>query len=102
MLSETDLGPFVLATTADQVLAAPYHRMSWGILAAHEVLDAPPDRAEGMTRRLGVTYIVDCPTYPMNVSSASFGAGLRSRAPAWLQTVSGPNDRLRIYRVRQP
>ncbi len=100
VLSETDLGPFILATTRDSVLAAPYHRMSWGILAAHSVLDAPPGRAEAMTRRLEVSYIVDCPSYPMNVSPAGFGSGLRRQVPAWLEVVSGPRDRLRIYRVR--
>jgi len=31
VLGEIDLGPFILAHTSDSVLAAPYHRMSWGI-----------------------------------------------------------------------
>ncbi len=100
VLSETDLGPFILAETRDSVLAAPYHRMSWGILAAHDVLDAPPDRAETMTRRLRVSYIADCPTYPMNVSPGSFGETLRVATPHWLEALARPGARLRIYRVR--
>ncbi|MHB8529033.1 MAG: hypothetical protein ACYC8V_05920 [Caulobacteraceae bacterium] len=102
VLSETDLGPFILADTPSSVLAAPYHRMSWGILAAHDALDAPPDRAEAMVRRLGVTYVVDCPSYPMNVSPASFGTLLRRSPPDWLEPLSAPRERIRIYRVRPP
>ncbi|HEV2364264.1 MAG TPA: hypothetical protein VGS12_08735 [Caulobacteraceae bacterium] len=100
VLSETDLGPFILAETRDSVLAAPYHRMSWGILAAHDVLNADPASAQAMTRRLGVSYIVDCPSYPMNVSAGSFGDTLRRKTPAWLEQLSPARDRVQIYRVR--
>ena len=31
VLDEIDLGPVILANSADSVLAAPYHRMSWGM-----------------------------------------------------------------------
>ncbi|MGH7016376.1 MAG: hypothetical protein ACRED8_04740, partial [Caulobacteraceae bacterium] len=102
VLSETDLGSFILADTGDSVLAAPYHRMSWGILAAHDVLDARPQAAQAMTRRLKVDYIVDCPDYPMNVRAGSFGDALRSRVPSWLQLLSPPKAKVRIYRVLPP
>ncbi|MGH6987938.1 MAG: hypothetical protein ACRED9_14015 [Caulobacteraceae bacterium] len=102
VLSETDLGSFILADTRDSVLAAPYHRMSWGILAAHDVLDAPSQAAQAMTRRLKVDYIVDCPDYPMNVRADSFGDALRARTPPWLQILSPPRAKVRVYRVLPP
>ena len=37
-------GPFLLALTPHSVLAGPYHRLSAGIIAVHEVFSAPPDR----------------------------------------------------------
>jgi hypothetical protein len=100
-MSETDLGPYILAFTPHSSLAAPYHRMSWGILAAHQAFDAPPAQAEARVRALGVTYIMDCPPYPMMVPPPSFGGRLRQGdTPAWLEALSGPKDVLKIYRVR--
>ena len=46
VIAEVDLGPFILAHTGDSVLAAPYHRMSWGILASYDALNAPSAAAE--------------------------------------------------------
>ncbi len=100
VLAEIDLGPFILAETKDAVLAAPYHRMSWGILAAHEIFDAPPAAAEGMTRRLHVTYVVDCPTYPATILPGSFADTLHRGAPSWLEPLSASDERIQIYRVR--
>lgn len=43
-LIETDIGhgPFLLALTPHSVMAAPYHRLSAGIVAAHRALAEPP------------------------------------------------------------
>jgi len=100
VLSETDLGPFILAATADEVLAAPYHRMSFGILAAHDVLAVPTERAEALARATHADYVVDCPPYPMMVAAGSFGAALRAgTTPPWLQRLSKRNETLQIYRL---
>jgi len=100
VLAEIDLGPFILSETRDSVLAAPYHRMSWGILAAHDALGAAPADAEAKVRALNVAYLVECPTNALRVGPASFEAGLRRGVvPAWLQPVSAPGQVLQIYRV---
>jgi len=100
VLGEIDLGPFILAETKDSVLAAPYHRMSWGILAAHEAEAAKPADAEAKVRALRVDYVVECPANPLRVGGDSFEAGLRKGAvPGWLTKVSAPGDVLQIYRV---
>jgi hypothetical protein len=100
VLAEIDLGPFILADTRDSVLSAPYHRMSWGILSAHQAQDAAPADAEAKVRALKVDYVVECPANPLRVGPNSFEADLRrGLVPVWLQKVSGPADRLQIYRV---
>lgn len=100
VISETDLGPFILAWTRDRALAAPYHRMSIGILAAHDVLAATPGGAEALARAWRATYIVDCPPYPMNVGQGSFGAALRrGDTPPWLERLTKTGEVLQIYRL---
>lgn len=101
VLSEEDLGAFILAFTPHATIAAPYHRLSAEILAAHNALNAAPPLAEARVRRMGVTYVVDCPPYPMSVDVGSFGARLRAgQTPAWLDALSAPKATLKIYRVR--
>ncbi|MDR3513507.1 MAG: hypothetical protein P4L73_17860 [Caulobacteraceae bacterium] len=100
VLAEPDLGSFVLANTGDTALSAPYHRMTWGILAAHDVLAAPAAQAEAQVRALRVGYIVDCPVHVLRTPQGGLGGDLRrGRPPAWLQPLSRPGQALQIYRV---
>ena len=100
VLSEPDLGSFVLANTADTAMSAPYHRMTWGILASHDALAAPAAEAEGKVRALHAAYILDCPVHRLRLPAGSVGDDLRhGRPPAWLQPLSTPGQPLRIYRV---
>jgi len=103
VLAEIDLGPFIVANTDHSVLAAPYHRMSWGILAAHDAEGAPESTAEAKVRALNVAYLVECPTNPLRVATPSLEADVRAgRLPTWLQPLSNPGQTLQIYRVRAP
>lgn len=103
VLAEVDLGAFILANTPHSVLAAPYHRANWGILASHNALAAAPDQAEAQVRALKADYIVECPANALRVGPRSLEADLRrGQSPAWLQPLSQPSDRLQIYRVRPP
>ena len=51
----------ILAQTQHSVVAAPYHRLSWGILAANSALSASPGKDEQAVRALKAQYIVTCP-----------------------------------------
>ena len=100
VLAPIDLGPFILAHTASSALAAPYHRMSWGILAAHDALNAPATTAQAQVRRLNVRYIVDCPGDLSDPPAASLMDNLRrSHVPAWLKPLSSRGQALQIYQV---
>ena len=105
--ADIDFGPFLLALTPHSVLAAPYHRLSAGILAAHEAFTAPPDEARRILARQRVTYIVTCgPRPPSGLAGPALSASLWSRlqagdVPGWLepvrQTAGGP---FVAYRVK--
>jgi hypothetical protein len=74
--------------------------MSWGILAAHDALDATPAAAEARVRALKVDYLAECPANALRVGPASFEASLRRGVtPAWLRKLTAPGATLQIYRV---
>ena len=106
VLGEVDMGPFVLALTPHSAMSAPYHRMSYGILAGYDALRATPGQDEAAVRRLGVTYVLDCPARGFQFNHGSLGPQslqvrlVRGETPAWLEPMSGPEEPLRVYRVR--
>ncbi len=111
VLSEIDLGPFILAHTQDSVLAAPYHRMSWGMLAARSVLsaDAADGTAEAKARALGVRYVLECQAHRGHADRSGMApTSLQKRLdepsdpPNWLERVNPANAVLEVFRVRTP
>lgn len=106
VLSEIDMGPRILARTPHSAVAAPYHRMSRGILAAHRALAAPAAQDEREVRALGVDYVAACPAHRVLSDHAAMGpASLQQRldrgeVPAWLEPLSAAGEPLQVYRVR--
>ena len=104
--TEVDYGPFLLALTPHSVLAAPYHRLSTGILTAHRALSLPPDAARRVLAGTGANYVATCGTGGFHdLGQAERDAGLWGRllagaVPDWLEPVSitGP---FAVYRVKQ-
>ena len=107
-MSEIDLGPFVLAHTPSASLSGPYHRLSWGIMAARSVLSARGDAAYAQARKLGVTYVLECPVHHGNADRAGLPADAlqirldRSAPPAWLAPMTSLKAPVVIYRLRAP
>jgi hypothetical protein len=105
VLSEIDLGPFVLAHTPSSSMTAPYHRMSWGLIQARAALSLPADKAGDAARKLGATYVLECPPHGRNSDRVGMIADSlqkrldRNQPPAWLEQVPSPSI-LRLYRVR--
>ena len=100
-----DLGPFLLALTPHSVLAAPYHRLSFGIVAAHEALSSPPDAARDILSRHKVTYVVTCGPRPPSglieprLSASLWGQLQAGTVPDWLELVPGTGP-LVAYRLK--
>lgn len=105
VLSEIDLGPFILANTKASSMVAPYHRLNWGMVEARKVLSTPSERAVDGARKLGVAYLLECPAHAGNADRVGMPAdSLQKRLdankpPSWLEPVPGPGP-LRLYRVR--
>jgi len=101
--ASTDLGPYIAALTPHSVVAAPYHRIPKGILAAHAILAGDADAARATVRRLGVRYIAICTTN-MDTGGKPTAGSFRTRllasdVPAWLTEVKPGVDNLRIWQV---
>jgi hypothetical protein len=113
VLGEVDAGPFVLANTDDSALAAPYHRMSWGILRAHAILKAPAlgagtGSAQALARQAGIAYVLECRMHQHHgdrddmartALQKQLDAGV---SPPWLQPLTAKGEALQIYRVLPP
>jgi len=104
--TDIDFGSFVLALTPHAALAGPYHRLSAGIIAAHQAFALPPGEARGILARFGVTYVVTCGGRPPPALSdaereASLWGRLQAGAiPPWLEPVpAGPGEVFAVYRV---
>jgi hypothetical protein len=109
VLSEVDLGPYVLANTDHSALAAPYHRMGWGILRAHAILKAPADGAAAdLARKAGVAYVLECRMHGAHGDRADMARTALQKVldagqpPSWLQPLSAPGEPLQAYRVLPP
>ncbi len=106
--ADIDFGPFLLALTQHSVLAAPYHRLSAGIVAAHEALASPPDAARDLLARLGVAYVVTCgPRPPSGLAGARLDASLWGRlhagaVPDWLEPVAEARAPFAVFRFKKP
>jgi hypothetical protein len=105
--ADIDYGPFLLALTPHAVVAAPYHRLSAGIIDAHRIFASPPDEARRIAARIGANYLALCgQRAPSGLSDAARDASLWGRlragdVPDWLAAEPGPADAaFRIYRVR--
>lgn len=103
--ADADYGPFILALTPHTVVAAPYHRLSSGIMAGHEILASAPDQARRVAARLGVSYVLTCERWaPNGLTGASRDASLWAKlqageVPPWLAPVALPGSPFAAYRM---
>jgi hypothetical protein len=105
IVTDVDYGPFLLALTQHSVLGAPYHRLSYGIVASHRAFAAPPDEAREILRRAQANYVMTCGSKsPMDQTEAERQRSLWAQlaagnAPGWLERIpeTGPFG---VYRFK--
>lgn len=98
--AEPDLGPFVLAHTHDDVLSAPYHRMTRGILETHEALGAEPDVARERLAALGARYVLVCPAHLVYQPPSGLEMRLRrGETPDWMVRRSDPRAPIQVFEI---
>jgi hypothetical protein len=104
--TDINYGPYVLALTPHAVVAAPYHRVVGGMLAAQAILAGPLDAARRAVAADRVTYLAICghrtstgAVPAVGTLWAELDAG---RVPSWLEPAPGSEDgQFRVYRVRR-
>lgn len=103
VLSTIDPGSTILATTPHAVLAAPYHRNTYGNRFSLLAFDAKPEDAQAMVVKAGVTDIVICLTSPEVIDDARRAPeGLAARlvagdVPGWLRPVGSGAGPIRTF-----
>ncbi|MGQ4274445.1 hypothetical protein [Terrihabitans sp. B22-R8] len=103
VLADIDLGPAILAQTPHSALAAPYHRMSYGLRLAHDLWSTKPANAATQLRQNGVGYVVLCSGLNLPMRFPEDGLRqilLRGETPDGLGIVPSDTGTL-IWRVRQ-
>lgn len=105
VVTDVDYGPFVLALTPHSVLGAPYHRLSYGILASYRTFASPPEQAREFVRQTHANYLMICGSRePETLSETEKQNSLwtelkRGNIPEWLEPIPGPGS-LNVYRVK--
>jgi hypothetical protein len=105
--ADVDLGPTLLAFTNHAVLAAPYHRISYGIVIANRILSSPPEQARKALAESRANYVVLCGSAkPTGLENAAPANGLWTKlvageVPAWLERVAlSETSPFTVYRVK--
>lgn len=109
VVGDVSYGPFVLALTPHSVMAAPYHRLSAGIIQTHRALAALPQEARSVLNRITIrglpTYVAVCgPRLPDGLTAHAQTQSLWGRLRQgvvldWLEPLSvGPV--FAVYRLR--
>jgi hypothetical protein len=105
VVTDISFGPFLLALTPHSVMAAPYHRLGYGIGIAHRAMSSPPDEAGGILRDAKADYVMVCgPRPPDGLPEPARSASLWGRlqageVPRWLQPVPAMAP-FAVYRIR--
>jgi hypothetical protein len=107
MVANVDFGPALLAFTSHTVLAAPYHRISHGVLTAQRIFSSSPEAAKKLLLEAHADYLVLCGTSrPTGLEDAALKDGLWARlaanqVPGWLERVPLPEGNpFVLYRVK--
>jgi len=107
VIADTDLGPFIVATTGHSVLSAPYHRIPNAILATQRLFAGSAAEALPQLTRMHADYVAFCPDKLVSGLSedgeeASLYAHLkRGEIPGYLSRVALPEATpIQLYRIR--
>jgi hypothetical protein len=107
VMAPVDLGPAILAETADEVFAAPYHRNNDGNTALLRLMMAPLPTAQKILSDRRVDYVVTCATtHDLNIIKLA-PDGLEARldrgeTPDFLERLPlDPAATISVWRVRK-
>lgn len=107
-VSETSMGPYLVAATRLNVVSAPYHRLDQSIINTHRIFTSDASDAEPLLRGLGARYVVTCATYPLQEPSRLSGGPnalrrmlLSGKTPTYLEPVPlGGDTPVMVWRLK--
>jgi len=106
-MAPIDLGPAILAETAHDVFAAPYHRNNDGNAALIKLMLAPLPTARQILTDHRVDYLITCSAAPdrniIELAPEGLEARLsRGETPDFLERLDlDPAHKISVWRVRQ-
>lgn len=106
VLSTIDPGSAILAATSHAVLAAPYHRNSFGNRAALLAFVAPPAEARAIVAEARATLIALCRASNEVAEDVALhpgglaGALMAGRIPDWLEPIGTGDEPVLLFRVK--
>lgn len=104
-LAPFDMGPTILLTTQNQVLASSHHRNRQGMHDHIEIFRSQPDIAHALLLKRGITHIAVCPgEAELEFYAKKDPAGLwavlkKGPAPSWLQPLPDMGEGIKVWRV---
>jgi hypothetical protein len=106
-VADVNLGPYIVALSDLDVLAAPYHRLDRSILEANRILHGSPQEAERRLKAVGARYVITCKgldsmTPPAGAPAADLQSLLfADRPPGFLEPVplAAPTP-LKVWRFK--
>jgi hypothetical protein len=107
VVADVNLGPYLVALTHLDVLAAPYHRLDRSILEADRILHAAPREAEQRLNAIGARYVITCEGLDSTTTPGGVPADALQRLlfagkpPGFLEPVPlGTPTPLKVWRVK--
>jgi hypothetical protein len=103
----SNMGSYILAMTPHEVISAPYHRNTAGILAAADIWQGDAANALDVVRHWSASYLALCPAGPeertfLRLSPDGFLHELaEGEIPAWLRPVAAGDGAL-VFAVVDP
>jgi hypothetical protein len=107
-VADLNLGPYIVANSDLDVLAAPYHRLDRQILKANAILNSSPREAEKLLRSTGARYVIICD--PLDSTPSRFDVPAdalqtllkEGRPPGFLTRVPLAGDTpLKVFQISQ-
>ena len=106
VMSDINSGPVIIVDTAHSVVGGPYHRNERAVLDMVDFFETDLEKPRQIALRRGVDYVAWCdpgkPVTPELENNPALAIHLlKGTEPDWLERISGPDERLLVFKVRR-
>jgi hypothetical protein len=107
IVSSFDMGPMILLTTPNEVLASSHHRNEAAMHDNIEIFRSKPDFAKTIISRRGITHIAVCADnaemegYVKTDPDGLWGNLKQGKTPSWLEAMPDEGDGIKLWKVKR-